>query len=81
MCGQFLNLNAAIELLDSFSDFNFSGWHKKPSFSIYDNQKEGFVLYVKANLVNEEYRDYLKGIVKARKLRMCELDGYLMISG
>jgi hypothetical protein len=80
-CGQFLNLIEAIELLDSISDFNFVRFKKKPSFSIYDKEKEGFVLCVKANLVNAEYRNFLGEIVKSRKLRMRELDGYLTISG
>jgi hypothetical protein len=79
-CGQFLNFIEAIELLDSISDFNFKGFKKKPSFSIYDKQKDGFVLCVKANLVNEEYRNFLQGIVESRNLRMRELDGYLIIS-
>jgi hypothetical protein len=77
----FLNLKEAIEVLDSISDFDFKEFKKKPSFSIYDKQKDGFVLCVKANLVNEEYRNFLQGIVEPRNLRMCELDGYLIISG
>ena len=80
-CGQFLNLNEAIDLLDAISNFNFKDVEKIPNFSIWDKQKDGYVLCVKANSVTEEYRDYLKGIVESRKLRMRELDGYLMIHG
>ena len=80
-CGQFLNLNEVIELLDSVSDFNFGNFKKKPSFSIYDNEKDGFVLCIKTNLVNEKYRNFLQGIVESRNLRMRELRGYLIISG
>ena len=80
-CVHFLNLIEAIELLDSISDFEFRGFKKRPSFSIYDREKDGFVLCVKANLLNAEYRSFLGEIVKSRKLRIRELDGYLIISG
>jgi hypothetical protein len=76
-----LNLVEAVELLDAVSDFNFKETEKKPSFCIYDSQKEGFVLRVKADLVSEEYRDFLKGIVESRKLGMRESEGYLTIYG
>jgi hypothetical protein len=76
-----MNLNEAIDLLDVASDFNFESSEKKPNISIYDNQNEGFVLFVKANLVNEKYRDYLKEIVESRRLGMRESEGYLIIYG
>jgi hypothetical protein len=76
-----MNLNEAIDLLDVASNFNFEPLEEKPNISIYDNQNEGFVLYVKANLVNEEYRNYLKRIVESRKLGMRESEGYLIIYG
>jgi hypothetical protein len=76
-----VNLKEAIELLDAVSDFRFGASEKQPTFTIYDNQKEGFVLLLKAALVNEKYRNYLKGIVKLRKLRIRESEGYLIIYG
>jgi len=76
-----VNLDEAIDLLEVVSDFNFEASEKKPNFSVYDNQKEGFVLCVKANLVNEKFHDYLVGIAESRKLSTRELEGYLVIHG
>ena len=76
-----VNLVEAVELLDAISDFNFKDSEKIPNISIYDKEKEGFVLCVKANMVDEEYRDFLKGIVESRKLGMRQSEGYLMIYG
>jgi hypothetical protein len=76
-----LNLNEAIELLEIVSDFDFKASEKKPNLSIHDNQSEGYVLYVKADLVSEEYRNYLEKIVESRNLRLSELEGYLRIYG
>ena len=76
-----MNLVEAVELLDAISDFNFKDSEKIPNISIYDKEKEGFVLCVKANMVDEEYRDFLKGIVESRKLGMRQSEGYLMIYG
>jgi len=81
LCLYPVNLSEAIELLDVVSDFNFENSDKRPRFSIYDSQKEGFVLCVKANLVSEEYRDYLMKIVDSRKLGLRESEGYMMIHG
>jgi hypothetical protein len=76
-----VNLNEAIALLAVVSDFHFKDSEKKPDFSIYDNQNEGYVLCVKADLISEEYNNYIKEVVESRKLRMHELDGYLTIHG
>jgi hypothetical protein len=76
-----VNLFEAVELLNVVSDFNFKDSENIPNISIYDNGLEGFVLCVKANLVNEEYRDFLKGIVESRKLGVRELEGYLIVYG
>jgi hypothetical protein len=76
-----MNLSEAIDFLDAVSDFHFKESEKKPDFLIYDNQKEGFVLCVKASLVGEKYRCFLGEIVKSRKLGMRESKGYLIIHG
>jgi hypothetical protein len=73
-----VNLDEAIDLLDDISDFNFKA-SEKPNISVYDNQKDGFVLCVKANLVDEEFRDHIAGIAESRKLGIRELEGYLII--
>ena len=74
-----VNLSEATELLDAVSDFHFNALKKKPDFSIYDNQKEGYTLWIKTNLVSEEYRKYLEEIVKSYKLGIRESNGYLII--
>jgi hypothetical protein len=76
-----VNLIEAVELLDAVSNFLFQDSEKSPNVSVYDNQNEGFVLCIKTNVVNEKYRDFLKGIVKSHKLGMRESEGYLMIYG
>ena len=76
-----MNLVEAIDLLAAVSDFDFKNLREMPNFSIYDKQNDGFVLWVKANFVNEKYREYLEGIVESRKLGMRESEGYLIIYG
>jgi O-phosphoseryl-tRNA(Cys) synthetase len=74
-----VNLVEAVELLDAVSDFNFKETEKKPDFYIYDNQKEGYILYIKARSISEEYRNYLKEICKSRNLRIRESEEYPLI--
>lgn len=76
-----MNLADAVELLDAVSAFQFKASEKQPKVIIYDNQTEGFVLCLKANLVNDDYRDYIKGIANSRKLGIHEQEGYLIIYG
>ena len=74
-----LNLVEAIDLLDAVSGFKFKASEEKPEFSIVDDQKEGFKLFVKAELLNENYRDYIKKMVESRGLSIREFKGYLII--
>ena len=76
-----LNLNEALELLDAVSRFDFGMSGKMPTLSIYDNQKEGFVLCVKASLVSEEFYTYISELAESRKLGIRESEGYLVIHG
>jgi hypothetical protein len=76
-----VNLSEAVELLEVVSDFQFKASEEKPDFYIYDNQKEGYTLWVKSHLISEEYRNYLKEVVESRKLGIRESDGYLIIQG
>lgn len=76
-----MNLAEAVELLDVVSEFSFEATEKIPDLHIYDNQKYGFVLCVKADLVSKEYRNYIEEIVNSRNLRVRETEGYLMIYG
>jgi hypothetical protein len=74
-----VNLITATELLDAVSDFQFKALEKRPKVSIYGSRNDGYNLWIKANLVNEEYRDHLKEVAKLRKLGMRESRGYLII--
>jgi hypothetical protein len=71
-----MNLNEAVALLNAVSDFHFKASEEKPDFYIYDNQKEGYVLYIKAQSISEEYRNYLKEICESRNLRIPDSEGY-----
>ena len=74
-----MNLIKAIELLDAVSDFQFKALEKRPNVRIYGSRNDGYNLWIKANLVNEEYRNHLKEVAKLRKLWMRESRGYLII--
>jgi hypothetical protein len=76
-----VNFKEAIKLLEAVSDFQHKTSEKKPNFCIYDNQNEGYALCVKTNLINAEFRNYIREIVESRKLRIRESDGSLTIYG
>jgi hypothetical protein len=76
-----VNFKEAIDLLEAVSNFHFKQSEKKPDFCIYDNEKQGYTLCVKAALISEEYHNHLKHIVESRKLGICESEGYLVIYG
>lgn len=76
-----VNLEEAVDLLAVISDFDFGGSEKVPSISIVDGQKDGFVLHVKEDLVSDEFRRYLYGVVKSRNLLLRGSEGLLMIYG
>jgi len=76
-----VNFAEAIELLEAVSAFHFEPSEKEPDFCLYDNENQGYSLCVKADLINEKYRAYLSEIVEARKLRIRESDGRLIIYG
>ena len=74
-----LNLSEAVDLLAAVSDFNFKSSEKRPDYYIYDNQNQGYTLWIKAQSVNPEYLSYVKKIVKSRKLAIHKSEGYLVI--
>ena len=79
--GVAVNLLEAIDLLKVVSDLDFEDSKKIPTITIFYNPKDGFVLHVKENLVTDEYRRYLYGVVKSRNLLLSGSKGYLMIKG
>jgi hypothetical protein len=74
-----LNLYEAITLLVTVSDFHFSPPDKRPDFHILENLNEEYVLLANANLVNEEYRNYLKEVAVIYGLEIEESKGFLII--
>jgi hypothetical protein len=73
-----LKLCEAIDLLDVISDFDF-GTSETPKFHIYDQEKRGHTIWIKADLVREEYLNFLEKIIKSRELQMRESNGYLVL--
>jgi hypothetical protein len=65
-------------LLGVISDFDFK-ISETAKFTIYDEEKRGHTLWIKADLVSEEYRNFLEKIIKSRKLQMRESNGYLVL--
>jgi hypothetical protein len=76
-----MDLAEALTLLDAISVFHFEASEDKPRFTIYDNQKGGYDLLVKAQTGGEKYRSRLRKIVKSRRLFIRESDGCLVITG
>ena len=70
-----------MELHDVASSFNCENSEGKTKVSIYDTQKEGYVLCIKASSVNPEYLEFLKNIANSRKLGIRESEGYIIIYG
>ena len=79
--GATVNLEEAIDLLSVVLDFDFGDSEKTPAITIFDGQKDGFFLHVKENLVTDEYRRYLYGVVKSRNLLLRGSEGHLVIYG
>ena len=75
-----MDLAEAIALLDAISDFHFEASEDKPNIAIYDNQKGGYDLLLKAQTVDEKYLNRLRKIVKSRYLFMRESDGCVVIT-
>jgi hypothetical protein len=73
-----LNLYEAIDLLGVISNFHF-GTSETPKFYIYDQENRGHTLWTKTDLVSEENLNFLKKIIKSRKLQMRETNGYLVL--
>jgi hypothetical protein len=76
-----LNLNEAIELLNTVSDFDFEDSKNSPKISIFCNKNNDCKVCIYASLVGAGYRNYLEGIVKLHRLNIRESDGYLVIHG
>jgi len=76
-----VNLEEAIDLLEVVSDFDFGGSEKTPTITIFDHQKDGVVLHVKEDLISDEFRRYLYGVVKSRNLLLRGSEGLLIIYG
>ena len=74
-----MNLNRAIKLLDAVSDFQFKPSDKRPTVSIYYEQKDDYALYIRKGEVSQSYRKHLEEIVKSNSLQMRESNEHLKI--
>jgi len=68
-----------MELQSAAASFHSETPKEAPKFSIYDSQKEGYVLCIKASSVSREYLNFLKNLVTSRKLGIKESEGYIII--
>jgi len=76
-----LNFADVMELQNAATSFHSETPKEVPKFSIYDSQKEGYVLCIKASSVSPEYLNFLKNLVTSRKLGIRESEGYIIIYG
>ena len=68
-----------MEPQNAVTAFRREALEKTPKFCIYDTQKEGYVLYIKASSVNTKYLDFLKNLVSSLKLGIRKTEDYLII--
>ena len=68
-----------MELQNAVTTFRLEPQEEKPKLCIYDTQKEGYILYIKANSVSAKCLLFLKKLVNSRKLRIRESEKYLII--
>jgi len=68
-----------MELQNAVTTFRPEIPEEKPKLCIYDTQKEGYILYIKANSVSGKCLLFLKNLVNSRKLRIRESEKYLII--
>ncbi len=78
--GCLVNLKEAVDLLDVISNFKFKV-SETPKFCIYDQGKEGHTLWIKADLISQEYRNFLEKIVESGKLGIRKSNEYIVIFG
>jgi len=76
-----MNLEEAVELLKDVSAISIKDSGKHPEIRIFHNLGEGYMLHVKTELINAEYRNRLNLIAESRKLAIRESEGYLIIYG
>ncbi len=74
-----MNFAEVMELLRTVSAFQVKASEESPKFRIYDNQNEGYVVYIKASSINTECLNFLKEIIETRKLGIRESEGFLII--
>jgi len=74
-----MNLNKAITLLKTLSDFPYILPEKKPHFSVFERPDDEYVLVGKTELIHEEYRNYVKKIAESHTLIIEESNGLMVI--
>ena len=76
-----MNFIEVMEILRAVSAIQTKSSVELPKFRIYDNQSEGYILLVKAQLINAEYRNHIETIADSCNLNIRESEGYLIIYG
>ena len=76
-----MNFIEVMEILRAVSAPQTKSSEELPKFRIYDNQREGYIRLVKANLINAEYRNHIETIADSCNLNIRESEGYLIIYG
>ena len=76
-----MNFIEVMEILRAVSAIQTKSPEKLPKLRIYDNQREGYILLVKAQLINAEYRNHIETIADSCNLNIRESEGYLIIYG
>jgi hypothetical protein len=74
-----LNFVEAVEFLRTISAFRQEYQGELPKLQVYNAESEGYVIWVKTNSVNAEFRSFLRQVVRTRGLRIRKRDEYLVI--
>jgi hypothetical protein len=74
-----MNFVEVMELMRTVAILKAKAPKKALKFSIYDNQRDGYVICTKASEVNAEHLSFLKEIVEPRRLEIRNSEGYLVI--
>jgi hypothetical protein len=76
-----VDLTQVIELQNAVTAFHRKTQVETPKLCIYETQKEGYVLYVKASSVNTEYQNFLNNLVNSQNFRIRKSENYIEIHG
>jgi hypothetical protein len=70
----------AVEFLKTVTAFRTEYSGELPKLQLYDAEKEGYVIWIRASSLNVEFLNLLKKVVEARGLQLRRSQGFLLIS-